>query len=112
DIQRLIAAADAFVSSSSSTLLYAMMYGKPIVTVNFHAVPHFDVFASLGGTLHVTDPLRLPLALHSALDDGPARTLLFDEQRRVLSRYTVFDGGATTRLADLVEGWAFGWPRP
>ncbi len=106
DVQRLIAASDVFVSSSSSTLLFAMMFDKPIVTINFHAVPHFEYFAGLGGTLHVRQAERFESALRAALSDQATRAELRAGQRQVLARYSRFDGGATRRLQTLIEGWA------
>jgi hypothetical protein len=108
DVQRLIAASEAFVSASSSTLLYAMMYERPIVTINFYGVPHYDFFAPLGGTLHIRSPDAFAAALGRALRDPETRERLRREQRSVLERYTRFDGKATERLADLIEGWATG----
>jgi CDP-glycerol glycerophosphotransferase (TagB/SpsB family) len=106
DIQRIIAASDVFISSSSSTLLYAMMFGKPIVTINFHSVQHFDFFAGLGGTLHVTRPGDLSSAVDAALSDTTTRAWLRREQMDLLERYSRFDGCATDRLVSLIEGWA------
>jgi hypothetical protein len=106
DVQRLIAASDGFVSSSSSTLLFAMMLDKPIVTVNFDAVPHFDYFAQLGGTLHVRAAADFAPSLAAALRDPAVRARLREEQRQLLVRYTRFDGKAAQRIVDLVEGLA------
>ena len=101
----LIAACDVFVSSSSSTVLLAMMLDRPIVTVNFNQVPHFDYFESVGGTLHTRTPEQFAAAIRLALGDEPTRERLGRERRMVLDRYTRFDGRATERLAGLiVEG--------
>jgi hypothetical protein len=105
DVQRLIAASDVFVSSSSSTLLYAMMFGKPIVTINFHGVQHFDYFANLGGTLHVSRAEEFASALAAALRDDETRTRLWQEQQALLARFSRFDGLATERLVSLIEDW-------
>jgi CDP-Glycerol:Poly(glycerophosphate) glycerophosphotransferase len=98
----LVAACDAFVSSSSSTVLLAMMLGRPIVTVNFNRVPHFDFFEPLGGTLHTRTPAEFAGAIRLALADDPTRERLARERRDVLARYTRFDGRATERIAGLI----------
>ena len=103
EIADLIAPAEAFISSSSSTVLLAMMLDKPIVTVNFNQVPHFDYYESVGGTLHAKTPAAAAKALRLALTDEPTRARLAEERARVLARYARFDGRATERLADLVD---------
>lgn len=104
EIPDLVAACDVFVSSSSSTVLLAMMLDRPIVTVNFNQVPHFDYFEPLGGALHTRSPAEFTRALPLALSDEPTRARLERERRRVLDRYTRFDGRATERLAGLIVG--------
>ena len=98
----LIGASDAFISSSSSTVLLAMMLDRPIVTVNLHAVPHFDAFEAIGGTLHVRTAEAFGRALGLALTDPATRDRLAAERRAVLARYTRFDGRATERIAGLI----------
>ena len=100
----LIAACDAFISSSSSTVLMAMMFDRPIVTVNFNRVPHFDHFEGIGGTLHVRTPEEFSAAMHHALADDATRARLAAERSSVLERYTRFDGRATERIAELLVG--------
>lgn len=102
DLADLIAASDAFISSSSSTVLLAMMLGRPIVTVNFNQVPHFDVFESIGGTLHARSPEAFALAIRRALGDRPTRERLAEDRGSVLARYSRFDGRSTERLAALI----------
>lgn len=103
EMARLIALADVFVSSSSSTVLLAMMLDRPIVTVNFNAVPHFDFYAGLGGTLHVQTHTAFGDALKLAAADEPTRARLAEERRAVLQRLARFDGQCAARLADLVH---------
>ncbi|MCC6173781.1 MAG: CDP-glycerol glycerophosphotransferase family protein [Chloroflexi bacterium] len=98
----LIAACDLFVSSSSSTVLLAMMLDRPIVTVNFDDVPHFDVFESIGGTLHVRTYEEFSQAVEQALTSPAARERLDQARARVLARYTRFDGQAAERIAALL----------
>jgi hypothetical protein len=80
-----------------------MMLDKPIVTVNFNQVPHFDYYEQVGGTLHVRTPEQAAEALRLALFDQPTRARLAEQRAAVLARYARFDGQATGRLADLVE---------
>jgi glycosyltransferase involved in cell wall biosynthesis len=98
----LVACCDLFVSSSSSTVLLAMMLDRPIVTVNFNAVPHFDFFESIGGSLHTRTPDAFACAIRAALRDGPTRERLAGERRAVLAHYTRFDGRVAERLAGLI----------
>ncbi|MFN8522546.1 MAG: CDP-glycerol glycerophosphotransferase family protein [Chloroflexota bacterium] len=102
DMWDLIAAADVFISSSSSTVLLAMMLDKPIITVNFDEVPHFDVFEGIGATLHVRTAGQFAAALKLVLDDPSTQRMLAEQRKDVIDRYTRFDGQATERVAALL----------
>lgn len=102
EIVDLVAASDVFISSSSSTVLLAMMFGRPIVTVNFNQVPHFDYFEEIGGTLHVRSHAEFADAVGRVLADDATQARLAAERSSVLDRYTRFDGGATERIAELL----------
>jgi hypothetical protein len=108
EITELIGPAEAFISSSSSTVLLAMMLDKPIVTINFNRVPHFDYYASVGGTLHARTVPEAAEALRLAIFDEPTRARLAAERAAVLARYARFDGRAVERLADLILAEARG----
>jgi glycosyltransferase involved in cell wall biosynthesis len=99
----LIAASDLFISSSSSTVLLAMMLDRPIITVNFDGVPHFDQFEGIGGTVHVRTHQAFADALGRLLTDEQAGGQLRQQRRDVVARYTRFDGHAAERIADLLE---------
>ncbi len=102
EMPELIAACDIFVSSSSSTVLLAMMLDRPIITVNFDAVPHFDQYESIGGTVHVRTHAAFANALDRILGDSETRATLASQRRSVIDRYTRFDGHATDRIASLI----------
>jgi glycosyltransferase involved in cell wall biosynthesis len=98
----LIAACDLFISSSSSTVLLAMMLDRPIVTVNFDAVPHFDQFEAIGGTVHVRTHDQFADAFNRLLEDRQAAEELRQQRQDVVARYTRFDGHAADRIAGLL----------
>jgi glycosyltransferase involved in cell wall biosynthesis len=100
----LIALADIFVSSSSSTVLLAMMLDRPIVTVNFNQVLHFDYFEAIGGTLHVRTFDELSDALQCVVNDDETRSELASARQDALQRLACFDGHAAERVADLLVG--------
>jgi glycosyltransferase involved in cell wall biosynthesis len=102
ELPELIAATDLFVSSSSSTVLLAMMLDRPIITVNFDAVPHFDQYETIGGTIHVRDHAAFADTLSLLLADPAARATLAAQRDSVLARYTRFDGHAAERIAGLI----------
>jgi hypothetical protein len=102
EIAELIAACDVFISSSSSTVLLAMMLDRPVLTVNFNAVPHFDYYREVGGTLHVVEHAQLGPTLRAAVEEEATRARLAEERQRVLARLAHFDGRATERLAELI----------
>lgn len=105
----LIAACDLFISSSSSTVLLAMLLDRPILTVNFDAVPHFDQFEPIGGTVHVRTHAAFAEAARVLLTDAVARDRLQAQRQDVVARYTRFDGRAAERIAGVVAG-ALGLP--
>jgi CDP-glycerol glycerophosphotransferase (TagB/SpsB family) len=98
----LIAASDLFISSSSSTVLLAMMLDRPIITVNFDQVPHFDQFEGIGGTIHVRSYDDFAATFERLLTDEAAREALARQRADVLARYTRFDGRAAERIAGLI----------
>jgi hypothetical protein len=98
----LIAASDLFISSSSSTVLLAMMLDRPIITVNFDQVPHFDQFEGIGGTIHVRTHDDFAATFARLLSDEEARSALARQRADVLARYTRFDGRAAERIAGLI----------
>jgi hypothetical protein len=98
----LIAACDLFISSSSSTVLLAMLLDRPIVTVNFDEVPHFDQFEPIGGTVHVRTHAAFAEAVSGLLTDPSARDRLARQRQDVVARYTRYDGQAAARIAELV----------
>jgi hypothetical protein len=98
----LIATCDLFISSSSSTVLLAMLLDRPIVTVNFDAVPHFDQFEPIGGTVHVRTHPAFAEAARRLLTDAAARDRLQVQRQDVVARYTRFDGRAAERIAGVV----------
>jgi CDP-glycerol glycerophosphotransferase (TagB/SpsB family) len=102
DMADLISLAEIFISSSSSTVLLAMMLNRPIVTVNFNQVLHFDFFEPLGGTLHVRNYDELGNALRRICENEPTRTELAKSRASALARLTRFDGHAAERVADLL----------
>lgn len=102
EIPDLIAACDLFISSSSSTVLLAMMLDRPIITVNFDAVPHFDQFETIGGTVHVRTHEQFAAAFARLLEGGEAAKQLRKQRQDVIARYTRFDGRAAERIASLL----------
>jgi glycosyltransferase involved in cell wall biosynthesis len=98
----LIAACDLFISSSSSTVLLAMMLDRPIITVNFDAVPHFDQFEAIGGTIHVRTHEQFADTFARLLDNHEAAEQLRVQRQDVIARYTRFDGLAAERIAALL----------
>jgi CDP-glycerol glycerophosphotransferase (TagB/SpsB family) len=112
DMTDLIPLAEIFISSSSSTVLLAMMLDRPIVTVNFNQVLHFDFFEPIGGTLHVRTYDELAAALRRITTDEATRSDLAASRSSALERLARFDGHAAERVADLLVGAAPLAPSP
>jgi hypothetical protein len=79
-----------------------MMLDRPIITVNFDEVPHFDQFEGIGGTLHVRTHADFAAGLARLLGDADAGEGLRRQRHDVIARYTRFDGHAAERIAVLV----------
>jgi hypothetical protein len=79
-----------------------MMLDRPIVTVNFNQVLHFDFFEPIGGTLHVRTYEELGEALRRIILDETTRSELATSRQAALARLARFDGCAAERVADLL----------
>ena len=96
--EELTAASDLVASMTSTTLVQAMLVGRPTISVQPHLkVPDALILGRMGLLEPVTDPGALA---------GAIRTRLTESGDATVSRLPLWwrDGGATQRVSDLVSG--------
>jgi len=98
DLGALISACDVFVSQFSTSLLDAIVLGKPTVFVELRPGPPFYPFDDFGMARRVTEPGQMLSALQEALR-GPAPS---EEARKAFAQRHLepLDGHALDRMAD------------
>jgi hypothetical protein len=79
------------------------MLNRPIVTVNFNHVLHFDFFENIGGTLHCRTMDEFERALQEIVLNPMTRADLAERCAQAVDRLARFDGRATERIADLLD---------
>ncbi len=97
----LFAAADLFLSTFSSVILWAIALDLPVVTFNCLRIPGGDIFEEIGGTVHARTTAGLPEAIRLAIADEATADRLATERKRVCSSHMVFDGRAVERIEGL-----------
>lgn len=108
DLGRLIAGCDAFVSQFSSSVLEAIVLGKPAVFVDLREGPPFYPFDDFGMAIRAREVGEVEEALRSAL--GSAREPGSGEAREQFfaKHLDPLDGRALERIAQAVETAAEG----
>jgi glycosyltransferase involved in cell wall biosynthesis len=97
----LFAAADLFLSTFSSVILWAIALDLPVVTFNCLRIPGGDIFEEIGGTVHARTAADLADAVRRAIADDETAKRLAGERARVRETHMVFDGRVTTRIEAL-----------
>ena len=107
DLTALIAGCDVFVSQYSSSLLEAIVLGKPTVFVELRDGPPFYPFDDEGMAQRVTRREEVAPALAKALEEAapsPTRQKEKEQRQRFFARHVEpFDGQAVERIAAAVE---------
>ncbi len=100
----LLFACDLLITRFSSTALEAMMFGKPVVTVNFDREPEVFPYARSGAAVNVTSAEDLPRVLEQVLNDEEFRSQLTTRRREFVQDQAALPlGKAAERVADFAE---------
>ncbi|MCX7600040.1 MAG: hypothetical protein N2512_14410, partial [Armatimonadetes bacterium] len=91
---------DVFISQFSTSILDAIVLGKPAIFIELRPGPPFYPFDDFGAARRITDPGQLLSALREALEGVP----LSSEIRRAFARRHLdpLDGRALDRMAEQI----------
>lgn len=106
-LREILPAADVFVASYSSTVMWALLCEIPTIVVDFYGF-NYTGYDGLAGVETVTDRGQFNEALDRMMTDEPYYESLQEEQRAMKDRIAPFDGKCLQRLSALVDGL----PRP
>jgi len=99
-LSELITGCSLFVSRYSTTLLDAVLAGKPAIMVNFTGQPDPYQFSHLGAVAAAYSPDELREKLHQLLDDPAARAQLTTTREEYIAYHIgPTDGRAAQRIA-------------
>jgi glycosyltransferase involved in cell wall biosynthesis len=98
----LLQACDLLVTSSPTVALEAMLFQKPVVTIDPTATGEMASYAESGASIGVTSPDELAQAIRSVLTDEPVRRKLDEGRTRFITdRLHPRDGNAARRVITL-----------
>jgi hypothetical protein len=100
-LRDVLAAADVFVGTYSSTVRWAVLLAIPTVVVDFYGFD-YDIYDHFPGVVKVTDKTALEPVLRRLVQSPDDARALREGQRRAAGRVAPFDGRACHRLIDLV----------
>lgn len=102
-LRDVLPAADLFVATFSSTVLWSVLCELPAVVVDFWGFGYTD-FDELKGVVKVTERTELAGVLRRVLSEPGIYRRLQELQRGAGERTLLFDGGCCRRIAALLEG--------
>jgi hypothetical protein len=100
-LRDVLAAADVFVGTYSSTVRWAVLLAIPTVVVDFYGFD-YDIYDHFPGVVKVTEKAALEPLLRRLVQNPEDARALREGQRRAAGRVAPFDGRACHRLIDLV----------
>lgn len=103
NLSTAIDACDVFVSQFSTTILDAMAFEKPVVSINLTGIPAADYFDDIGGTHHVQHLDEIASAVYNAIHSTELHKTLQAQRKQVLANYLCLDGLATKRILDIIH---------
>jgi CDP-glycerol glycerophosphotransferase (TagB/SpsB family) len=104
DIYELLHACDLLITGYSTVALEAMLFNKPVITINLTGKPDIATYAGSGAALGVYRKEDLAPAIQSALFDSRTREEL-TQRRRAFFLENAYqpDGQASRRVAELIK---------
>ena len=104
DLYPLLSGCDVAITSASTAGLEALLFGKPLITVNLTTHPDLYNYASSGAALGVNRPDDMEEVLAQALFDDATRTHLVQSRERYLEDQVYrLDGRSTERVAQVIS---------
>ena len=108
DLNALIPHCTAFISRASTSVIYALMRFKPVITFNYPRLPMGNFYKEIGGTLHVDSDSELLQTLNCILEDNKNTMSLINVRRqsflkRHLNIMALPDGDFTQQLPSITK---------
>ena len=101
----LLQASEVLITAHSTVALEAMLFGKPVVTVNVTGTPDVMPYAESGAAVSVSDAAELVRAIRAVLTDENVRRRLAESRNGFLADCLhPVDGKAARRVVDLALG--------
>jgi UDP-N-acetylglucosamine 2-epimerase len=101
---QLLASCDVLIIQSSTVGLEAMLFDKPVITLNSVLNNFFNPYAETGAVIEINDEENLVPAITAALNDEKIRLRLKEGRERYVYDYAYAqDGEAGKRVAVLIQ---------
>ena len=104
DVRDLLAACDVLVTVSSTVGLEAMLFEKPVVTVNLTARDNLNPYAGSGAVIEVTSREDITDAVTCALEDRGTRASLKRGRENFLRSQLGDRKQALSKVSELIRG--------
>jgi len=103
ELYPLLYKTDVAITVASTVGLEALLFNKPLITVNFTGRPDIYNYAEKGGGIGVYNPDKLPSILQKTLFDAEFKKSLLNSQNKYIKdEVAYFDGRSTDRIADII----------
>ncbi len=103
DIYELLHACDLLMTVHSTVALEAMIFDKPVITINLTGKPDFFPYAESGAAIGVYKKEDLVSAISKALRDPHVKENLEKNRKKFIYRHIYkLDGQASKRVANLI----------
>lgn len=104
NIHELLNVCDALITIHSTVALEAMLFGKPVITINLTGQKDRIAYAQEGAAIGIYSEDMLALALKNALYNDEVRNNLVHSQEKFSYEYAYkCDGNASKRIVELAE---------
>jgi len=105
DLFDLLQSSEVLVTAHSTVALEAMLFGKPVITINVTGAPDVMPYAASGAAVSVREAAQLVGAIRAVLTDEDVRRRLAESRESFLADcLRPVDGKAARRVVDLALG--------
>ena len=104
DIYELLNACELLMTAYSTVALEAMLFDKPVITLNLSGEPDFFPYAESGAAIGVYQKEELVPAIQKALYDPEVRNEMGRKRKEFVQEHAyIQDGQASKRVAELIS---------
>lgn len=103
ELYELLNACDILMTVHSTVALEAMIFDKPVITINLMERPDVFPYAESGAAIGVYRKENLVEAIRNSLFDGEIKSKLAEKRKKFVYEHAYLqDGKASKRVADLI----------